>query len=235
MEHIDFIPGTNLKLFQNRSLFSFGVDSILLSSFAPSGSHAIDFCTGNGIVLLRMKGLGKIGSGIGVEIQEEAALLATKSVSENGLSDELKILRGNLRDYRALLKKNSADLVLSNPPYTKAGGGLVNPEDSYALARHEVAMTFEELVEATEWVLKDLGRFVFVHKPERMAELIAALKKYRLEPKRLQFIQPSPGKPPNMMLIEAKKYGNEGMTVLPTLCVYDAGGSYTPELLQAYR
>lgn len=235
MEQIDFIPGTDYKIFQNRSLFSFGVDAILLSSFAPSSSHAIDFCTGNGIVLLRMKGLGKIKSGIGVELQEEAALLAKKSVSENHLSDELKILHGNLRNYHILLEKNSADLVVSNPPYTKAGGGLINPEDSYALARHEVEMTFEDLVEATEWSLKDLGRFVFIHKPERMAELIATLKKYRLEPKRLQLIQPSPGKQPNMMLMEAKKYASEGMTILPTLCVYDGNGSYTPELLKAYE
>lgn len=235
MEQIDFIPGTKFKIYQDRSLFSFGVDAILLSSFAPSASHAIDFCTGNGIVLLRMKGLGKINSGIGVELQKEASFLAKKSVLENRLDDDLRILQGNLRDYRELLEKNSADLVLSNPPYTKAGRGLINPEDSYALARHEVEMTFEDLVEATEWVLKDLGRFVFIHKPERIAELIATLKRYRLEPKRLQLIQPSPNKAPNMMLIEAKKYANEGMTVLPTLCVYDGNGSYTPELLKAYE
>lgn len=235
MEQIDFIPGTNLKIFQDRRLFSFGVDAVLLSSFALKATTAVDFCTGNGILLLRMKGLKKINNGIGVEIQEEASQLAAKSIEENGLSDSLRIVRDNLRNYKDFLERNSVDLVLSNPPYTKSGGGLLNPEDSYALARHEVAMTFEDLAEASAWVLKDFGSFVFIHKPERLSELFHTLKKHRLEPKRLRLVQPGPNKSPNMVLIEAKKYAKEGMTILPALCVYDANGNYTPELLREYE
>lgn len=232
--NIDYIPGTKLHIRQDRSKFSFGVDAILLSSFAPRGERALDLCTGNGIVLLRLFGLGKIKSGIGIEIQEDVSYCASESVELNELKGNLDILNEDLKDVKTLFQKNSFDLVTANPPYIKHGGGIVNTDENFAMARHELTMTFEDVVSAASHVLCPGGSFSFIHKPERLAELIVCLKSSKLEPKRMRLVQPNSKKAPNMVLIEAKKFGKEGISVLETLNVYGEDGEYTKELLYEY-
>ena len=74
-----------------------------------------------------------------------------------------------------------------------------------------------------------------VHKPFRMAEAFAIMKKYSLEPKRLQLVQPREGSEPSVFLVEAVKGGKSGLKILPALNVYNADGSYTEDLLNVYR
>lgn len=229
----DYIPGTNLEIYQKEKSFSFGVDAVLLSSFAGAAKRCIDFGCGNGILILRMLGLNKIDLGVGVEIQSEVAEMASESVLLNNLQDKIKIINGSLVDYKRYFERNSVDLVISNPPYIKAGGGIVNTDDNHAISRHEIHMTFKDLVEAAAFTLQDGGSFCFVHKPERLPELFDTLSEYRLEPKRIRLVQPEKNKPANMVLIEAKKGGGEFVKFLPTLNVYE-NGTYTEELLQEY-
>lgn len=230
---IDYIPNTKLSIKQDREKFSFGVDSILLSSFTTFGKNAIDLGTGNGILILRMLGLGKIEKGLGIEIQEDVFKLFEENIKLNDLNDEIKAIKG---DYKYLMEdlKGSFDIAISNPPYVKKGSGIIPSNENDKRSRYEVDMTFEDLAKAANFYLKDGGGFFFSHKPERLAEIIYTLKENSLEPKRIRLVQPNNKKPPNIVLVEARKGGKEGLVFLPTLSVYGEGGRYTEELLKEY-
>ena len=126
------------------------------------------------------------------------------------------------------------DIVTLNPPYIADAGGLHNPKDSVNIARHEIMVKLEDVIRAAAYLLKMGGCFAMVHKPFRLTEIMELLKKYKLEPKRMQLVQPREGSEPNMLLIEAVKGGHDGLRILPTLNVYREDGSYTEELLRYY-
>lgn len=230
---IDYIPNTRLSIKQDREKFSFGVDSILLSSFAGSGKNAIDLGAGNGILILRMLGLGKIENGLGIEIQEEVFKLFEENIKLNNIEDKIKAVRG---DYKFLMEdlKGTFDIAISNPPYVKKGNGIPPNNENDKRSRYEIDMTFEDLAKAAKHYLKDGGGFFFSHKPERLAELFYSLKEISLEPKRVRLVQPNNKKAPNIVLVEARKGGKEGLVFLPTLSVYGEDGKYTKDLLKEY-
>ena len=131
--------------------------------------------------------------------------------------------------------RGAFDIVTSNPPYIADTGGLHNPRMSVNIARHEIAVKLEDVVRAAAFLLKTGGSFAMVHKPFRLIEITELLRKYKLEPKRMQLVQPRDGSEPNMLLIESVKGGNLGVRILPTLNVYGPDGAYTEELLRYYN
>ena len=130
--------------------------------------------------------------------------------------------------------KAQYDAVTCNPPYIKESGGLHNDKSAYNIARHEIAVSWEEIVRAAAHLLKPGGSFYVVHKPFRLPELMQCLIQYRLEPKCMQLVQPYAGKEPNMVLLEAVMGGGPQLTVRPTLVVYNEDGSYTRQVLDMY-
>ena len=149
-------------------------------------------------------------------------------------TSKLRILQGDIREVPTRFPKAEYDAVTCNPPYIKQTSGLHNDETAYNLARHEIAVSWEEIVQAAAHLLKPGGTFTIVHKPFRLPELMQVLQKYRLEPKRMQMVQPYADKEPNMVLLEAVQGGGPQLTVLPALVVYNPDGSYTRQVLDLY-
>ena len=146
----------------------------------------------------------------------------------------LRILQGDICEVPQNFGKAVYDAVTCNPPYIKGEGGLHNDTAAYNLARHEIAVSWEQIVRAATHLLKPGGTFSVVHKPFRLPELMQTLQRYKLEPKRMQLVQPYADKEPNMVLLEAVQGGGPQLTVLPTLVVYNPDGSYTRQLLDMY-
>ena len=146
----------------------------------------------------------------------------------------LRILQGDIRSVPQHFPKAVYDGVTCNPPYIKGTSGLHNDETAYTIARHEIAVSWEEIVQAAAHLLKPGGTFTLVHKPFRLPELMQTLQKYKLEPKRMQMVQPYADKEPNMVLLEAVQGGGPQLTVLPALVVYNPDGSYTRQVLDMY-
>ena len=144
---------------------------------------------------------------VGVELDPVAAGLARRNLSDNGL--EGQVLTGDLRD-RALLKGDRFQLVIANPPYFRAGSGK-----SGGQARMDDTCPVDDLCRAAGRLAKTGGRFALVYRPERLAELFAALRGARLEPKRLQLLSYGPSSPPYAVLVEAVKEGGPGLEILP--------------------
>lgn len=233
-ERIDIIPGTNYKIIQNEEKFSYVMDAILLSSFAKAKGVVVDLGTGTGIIPLRIYNEKNVDIIYGVEIQEEVANMAKRSVELNNLQDKIKILHMDLKDLPKRFKKASVDVITTNPPYMKAGGALINPEENFAISRHEIACTLEDIIKISQYLLRPLGKFYMVHRPNRLVDIMYNLRKHNIEPKYIQFVQPKLSKRPNLILIEGVKNGKPDLKFHHPLIVYNEDNTYTDEIYKIY-
>ena len=213
---------------QDPDKFCFGMDAVLLSGFAKvkKGETALDMGTGTGVIPILLKAKTRGRHFTGLEIQQECAEMAGRSVRYNHLEDDVEIVQGDIKEAADIFGAASFDVVTSNPPYMIGQHGLRNPD--------EVLCTLEDVVSQASAVLKERGRFYMVHRPFRLAEIMNVLTKYRLEPKRMQLVYPYIDREPNMVLIEALKGGNSRITVEPPLIVYKEPGVYTDNILKIY-
>jgi len=235
-ERIDDLNIKGYQIIQNPRLFCFGMDAVLLSSFADvkEGEEVIDLGTGNGIIPILLEAKTKGKKIVGLEIQTESVDIARRSVTYNNLYHKIRIDLGDIKKVKDYYKQESFDVVTSNPPYMNEGGGLQNPHEPKAIARHELLCKLEDVISASAYLLKNKGRFYLVHRPQRLVDIIYLLRKYRLEPKKIRFVQPYEGKEPNLLLIEAIKNAGVLIKVLAPLIVYDENGEYTAELRKLY-
>lgn len=222
---------------QDPQKFCFGMDAVLLSGFArvKKGEQALDMGTGTGIIPILLQDRTEGEHFTGLEIQEECAEMADRSVRYNDLQDKIQIVQGDIREAAGIFGAASFHVVTSNPPYMIGQHGLTNPHLPKAIARHEILCNFDDIAQQASKVLKDKGRFYLVHRPFRLVELMATLTKYKLEPKRMQLVYPYIDKEPNMVLIEACKGGNSRITVERPLIVYEKPGVYTEDILRLYK
>ena len=235
-ERLDDLQRNGFKIIQNPGKFCFGMDAVLLSGFAKvqPGEKVLDLGTGTGIIPILLAGKTKAGHLTGLEIQEESADMARRSVLYNHLEDRVSIVEGDIKEAGQLFDLASFDVVTCNPPYMTGSHGIVNPELPKAIARHEILCSFEDVAREAAKVLRPGGRFYLVHRPFRLAEIITTLVKYKLEPKRMQLVYPYVDREPNMVLIEAVRGGNPRMTVEKPLIVYDRPGVYNKEIYDIY-
>lgn len=235
-ERLDELHRNNYKIIQNPNKFCFGMDAVLLSGFAEvkEGECALDLGTGTGIIpiLLEAKTKGKEFKAL--EIQEESADMARRSVKINGLENKIEIVTGDIKEASKIFKAASFDVVTTNPPYMNNHHGLVNPDLPKAIARHELLCSLEDVIREGAKVLRPGGRFYMVHRPMRLVEIITMLTKYKLEPKRLRLVHPYAGKEPNMVLIEAVRGGKPMLKVEAPLVVYEEKNKYTSEIYDIY-
>lgn len=235
-ERLDDLQYKGLKLLQKKDGFCFGIDAVLLSHFAQvsKNSRVIDLGTGTGIIAILLAAKKEPRQVIGLEIQPEMAEMAERSVRLNNLDDRVSIMSGDLREAVSLFGAASFDSVVTNPPYTEMGGGLMNPADSKAISRHEILCTLEDVVSVASKLLCYGGKFSMVHRPQRLADIICCMRSYDIEPKQLRLVHPSPGKSPNLVLISGAKKGNPELRVQEPLYIYDSNGRYSMEIDEIY-
>lgn len=187
-------------------VFPLGADSLALGEFATvkPRQRVCDLGTGSGALLLLLARRADALTLTGVELDPLSARTARHNLEQNGLTGE--IIEGDLR--QAALPAVSFDLVLSNPPYFPVNAGT-----SGGSARSEEACTLEELCSSAFRLVKNGGRFALCHRPERLTDVLCALRAHRLEPKRLKLISHSPGHPPNLILVEAMRQGKPGLSI----------------------
>lgn len=235
-ERLDDLERNGFKIIQDPNKFCFGMDAVLLSGFVQvrKNETALDLGTGTGIIpiLLKAKTEGKHFTGL--EIQEESADMARRSVGYNGLDKDIDIVTGDIKEASGLFPLSSFDVVTCNPPYMTDCHGLKNPEEPKAIARHEILCTLEDVVREAGRLVRPGGRFYMVHRPFRLVEIFDVMTRYKLEPKRMKLVYPFINKEPNMVLIEAVRGGRSRLKVEAPLIVYKAPGVYTDEIYDIY-
>ena len=235
-ERVDELGRNGYRIIQNPDRFCFGMDAVLLSDFAKvkEGDKVLDFCTGTGIIPILMEAKTKAAHFSALEIQEDSAEMARRSVSLNHLEEKIEIITGDVKEADKIFGAASFQAVTCNPPYMIGQHGLVNPDSPKAIARHEILCTLEDIIKQGARVLVPGGSFYMVHRPFRLVEIMTTLTKYKLEPKRMQLVYPYVDKEPNMVLIQATKGGKSRITVEKPLIVYEKPGVYTREIMEMY-
>lgn len=235
-ERIDDLHRNGYKLIQNPNFFCFGVDTVLLSDFCKikKGDKVLDLGTGNGVLPILLSAKSKNAYFTGLEIQEESADMATRSVKLNSLEDKISIQKGDIKDLTSIFEYASFDVIVSNPPYIEPNGGILSADNPKAIARHEILCNLNDIISGASKMLRFAGRFYMIHKPHRIADILTILRTHSMEAKTIRFVQPYDGKDPNMMLVEATRGGKSMCKVLPPLIIYKEDGIYTNEVNKIY-
>ena len=237
-ERIDDLEFKNLKIIQNKDGFCFGIDSILLTDFSKNikqNSKVIDLGTGTGIIPILLYGKTKNTKFVGVEIQPEVAEMANRSVKLNLLENNIEILNTNILELSKIYNRGSFDVVTTNPPYKKINTGVINENNKKLITRHEITASLEDFIRTASFLLKDLGEFYMVHRPDRLVDIFYEMRKNKIEPKKIKFIYPNKNKKTNLVLIKGIKNGKQFLEFENNLYVYNEDGNYTNEILKIYN
>ena len=216
-ERLDYV-NDDIELIQNTDGLTFGTDALLLAGYV-SGKHkdAVELGGGTGIISMLLLARDKVKEIKCVEIQDEFTELIVRNAAHNGLADRLTAVCSDVRDFRP---ERECELVFTNPPYMKTTSGKSNLDDKKNISRHEVAGTIYDFCKSGAKMLKHGGTFAVVYRPDRLIDLIDALRESRLEPKRMTYVHANAKSEPSMVLIEAKKGGKCGLKLTRPLLIY---------------
>ena len=239
LESVIPLLNKNLKIIQRSDYFNFSIDSLLVSEFVSikkDTKNIIDLGTGNAVIplFLSKKTSAKI---FGIEIQKISFELAQRNININNLNEQIYIIYDDMKNYKKYFLNGSFDIVVSNPPFFKFNGNkeLLNDLEQLSIARHEIEITLEELIQTTSLLVKDRGYFYLVHRADRLTEIISALQKFNFEAKKIKFCYTTENKNAKIVLIEAIKSGKAGLTILPPLVINKNNGEYTEEVLEMFK
>ena len=218
-------------VFQDTDDYAFSQDSVFLANTAKLAKNDVVLDLGCGCGILATLALVKRGvkRAVGIEIQPRVAEMAQESVLKNGLQDKFDVIRGDVKDIRALVKAESFDKVLCNPPYFANGDLLTNKN----LSRIESSATLDDFVSAAAYALRFGGDLWIVIKADRLADLICSLKARNLEPKEATVVYPKPTSDADVVIVKARKGGKEGLKI-SSLFAMDDNGEYTDKYKEMY-
>lgn len=236
-EIIDDLQCNNLKIIQNDKYFKYGIDAVLLSNFVKTskkGVKVVDLGTGTGIISILLTAKIDVEKIYSIEIQEQVADMAKRSIELNDLKEKVEILNIDLKEVDKHIEGNSIDIIVTNPPYQKNNSGLQNEVEEKKISRHEIYCNIEDICKKSKYLLKDKGELYMVHRPERLVDVIYNLRKYNLEPKELRSVQSNTESAPVLFLLKAVKNGGSFLKNLKPLVVYNENGEYTKEIKEIY-
>ena len=215
---------------------TFGTDAVLLSYFAKPKhkDKALDMGTGCGIIPLLWLRDEKQSGVHCLDIQENAIEQVKASIEINSLGDRLTPHLCDLRQIKDEFPAECFTLVTMNPPYKPVNTGIESLGESARIARHEVCCSIEDTVKAANYLLTYSGKFCMCHRPERLADVMTAMREYRIEPKRLRFVVDRKGEKPFLFLIEGRKGAKSFLAVESELVIKDENSKFTPEMLEIY-
>ncbi len=236
-ETVDEFFDGRLRVLQKEKGYRFSLDSILLANFVilRGGEQIVDLGTGSGIVAMILSLRSADVNIAEVEIQKDMADMATRSVALNGLEGRIRVYQADVRNISRVFDAQSFDIAVFNPPYRRLNSGKINPDSEKAVARHEVKGTIDDFLAGSRYLLKDSGRVYIIYPAARMVQLIARMRHYDLEPKRLRIVHSNGASGGVFVLAEGLRGGGEEAKILPPLFIYNDDGIYTKEVKDILR
>lgn len=236
-ETLEDLQCGGLKLIQKRGGFRFGTDAVLLADFAKSfhSNKTLDLCSGTGIIPILLSHKTKTPEIHALEIQEEIAETAVRSIQLNDLSERIDFKCGDLKNASQIYPPAYFDLITCNPPYMASGSAILNDSDMKIISRHEVMCTLDDIFAASARLLRFGGHICMVHRPNRLVDVLAKMREHSIEPKVLRFIHASLDKAPILFLIDGMHQAKRDIKILPPLFLYDEQGNESAELKKIYE
>lgn len=216
-ERIDCFMDGRLKLIQSKDGYRFSIDAILLAEFVTirQGDVVVDLGTGCGVIPLILLLTKYVGYAFGLEIQEELAGQAARNVLLNGFDDKMRVVLGDIKN--PPIAEESADVVICNPPYRQVKSGRINPDPRRAIARHEIMANIDDILRAARSVLRKKGRLALIYSSVRLADILVRMRRFNLEPKKIQIIYPDLNSGAKLVLVEAILGGRPGLKISPPI------------------
>ena len=233
----DLLGYENLKIIQDTDFFSFSLDSVLLPNFVrldKKCKNILDIGTGNAPIplILSTKTKAKI---IAIEVQKEIYEMAVETVNINKLSNRIELINDDVNNIGNYFDNEYFDVILSNPPYFKTNNlSKRNNNSVKAIARHEILLNLNQLVQISSKYLKNNGIFAMVYRTDRMVEVLRVMSENKREPKRVLLVFPKQGKESNLFLVEGVKNANSGLKEVKSLIAHDEDGKYSTEVLKYF-
>lgn len=234
-ERLDDLVRDGMRVIQRPDQFCFSLDSVLLAHFVrlKKKDRVIDLGTGTAVIPLLLSAFGAEDISA-VEKNPVMADLARRNVSGNGKENIIRVVEGDYCRAAELFPPGAFTCAVVNPPYREVGRGALSGKAGVADACHELTATLTDVFSAARHLLSFGGRLTMVHRADRFADLVWEGRKYRMEIKRVRFVQSHAGEEASRVLAEWKYGGNPGAKILPPLIVHEADGSYTKEILEIY-
>jgi tRNA1Val (adenine37-N6)-methyltransferase len=236
-EKTDFILDGRLGIIQSQKGYRFSIDALLLANFVKmqDGDDLIDMGTGSGIISVLLAKRMRQGRILGIEIQKQLVSIAKRNVQLNQLSDKITIIEGDIRFPDSFCLPQSFSVAVFNPPYRRLRSGRINPDPERAAARHEIFGTAADFIAAAAYALRLGGHMYAIYPSTKMAYLIAQMRSFHVEPKRLCIVYSRLGAPASFILIDGIKGGGEELDILPPFFVYNKKGVYTKQMDHIFR
>jgi tRNA1Val (adenine37-N6)-methyltransferase len=230
-ETLDALFNGKLQLWQSRRGYRFSLDALLLAHFATvkTGAQVADLGTGSGVIALVLASLHANVAVIGFEAQPAMVERAQKNVKLNRLEKQIQIRRGDVRFIESLGSPQSVDVVVCNPPYRRRESGRTSPNDEKQIARHEIHGALSDFLNAGAFLLRPKGRIALVYLASRAVDLLASMRAFKIEPKRLRMVHSFCGGAASLVLVEGVKGGRAGARIEPPLMIYRRGKEYSDE------
>ena len=233
----DLLNINNMKIVQDTDYFNFSLDSVILSDYVTprKGDKIIDFCSGNCPVpmILSTKTKDKI---IGVELQKEVYELGKESIKLNKLEKQIELLNMDVKDIPSKYETDTFDIITCNPPYFKINEETKqNDNEVKRIARHEIYLNLDDIFKVAKKLLKNNGKIIMIHRPERLEEIFKSMTYNNITPKVIRFIYPKDNKNSNMIIIEGRKNSRKGLKVLPPLIAHEKNGEYSKEVKKIFK
>ena len=239
MEVKNYLLGyENLYIMQDTEMFNFSLDSVLLPNFVTLNKNIkqiMDIGCGNAPIpiILSTKTNAKI---TGIEIQEKSYNLAKKSIEINNLEERIDIINDDINNLYLNLESDTFDVINCNTPFFKVKDeSRLNKNDYKTIARHEVKLNLDDIFKIAKKLLKNNGNIAIVHRPERLLDILDTMRKYNIEPKRVQFVYPKKDKEANILLVEGTKNGNKGLKIEPPIYTHNEDGEYTEQVKKYFE
>ena len=233
----DLLNYNKIKIIQNSDYFKFSLDSVLLPNFViinKTTKNILDLCTGNAPVplILSTRTKAKI---YGIEIQKEIYDLAVESVKINNLDNQITIINNDINNIYNEFKSDMFDIITCNPPYFKyIDSSIKNNNDVKAIARHEIYIKLEDIFKISRKLLKNNGQLYIIHRTERLIDIVELMRKYKIEPKLIQFIYSHEGDDSKLIMISGTKNGKPGIRVLSPLIIHDKYDNYCDKIKKMF-
>ena len=235
-ETLDDLLIHHMTLLQSKKGYRFSLDAVLLAMWLDIAAvqKGMDLGTGSGVIPLLLTARKASLRMEGLEVQESLFQRAQKNIINNHLEDKIQILSGDIMQVPQQFPAHTYDLVCCNPPFFRAGEGKINPHSEKAVARHELKVTFEGIVQAARHLLRPGKNFALIFPTSRLSETLSLLLQNGFSPRRLRWVHPRTQAAATMFLLEASSGTKTSLTVEPPLFVYQEDGQYSPEIRAWY-
>ncbi len=238
---VDTLFDKKMICLQPKHGYRYSIDSLLLAHFSSvdQGDVILDMGCGCGIIgiIIMFKWQALVKRVVGLELQPELAELARKNGELNGFEPKYSIREGDWRSIRSYFAAETFSRVVCNPPYYTPSSGRVNADRQSLIARHQVCSSTEQVFEAASYVVKNRGVVSIVFPARGFIELVCAMTKVKLQPKRIRPVYSYPEKEASarLVLVEAIKNGGHGIKIHPPLYIYrQKNGPYSDEMQRLY-